>query len=271
MPITVNNGGVLRTLGKVSVNDSGVIRNLNTVHVNDSGVLRQVFSAGTPISDVNVGNKVHLKNTSGGAYSFIVVHKGKPSSIYDDSCDGIWVIKETPLTPSAPWYDGSPAKNYYPYSDCEYWGSKLYGMIHSAVKPAIKTVKIPYYKANSTSGGKGSVQSGSNGSSCRGFILSAKEVGYGGGLADGARLSYFSTSARRICYYGGEGVPWWTRTPDLSDLDDPWYVHSIGKDGTVHIGSYCGNDVSSENFKYFRPAFVLSYSAGVDKNGYIIV
>lgn len=45
MPITVNDGGVLRTLGAVTSNDGGVIRELSSVHTNDGGVLREVHSA----------------------------------------------------------------------------------------------------------------------------------------------------------------------------------------------------------------------------------
>lgn len=45
MPITVNDGGVLRTLSTVTTNDGGVIHEMNTVHANDGGVLREIFSS----------------------------------------------------------------------------------------------------------------------------------------------------------------------------------------------------------------------------------
>lgn len=45
MALTVNEGGVLRTLGSVSVNDGGVIRNLGSVSANDGGVIREIHSA----------------------------------------------------------------------------------------------------------------------------------------------------------------------------------------------------------------------------------
>lgn len=45
MALTVNDDGVLRTLGAISVNDGGVIRNLSSVSTNDGGVIKEVFSS----------------------------------------------------------------------------------------------------------------------------------------------------------------------------------------------------------------------------------
>lgn len=45
MPITSNDGGVLKTLNVITANDSGVLHELNTVHENEDGVLREIFSA----------------------------------------------------------------------------------------------------------------------------------------------------------------------------------------------------------------------------------
>lgn len=38
-----------------------------------------------------VGSIVKL-NVIGAAKEFIVVHQGKPSSLYDESCDGTWLL-----------------------------------------------------------------------------------------------------------------------------------------------------------------------------------
>ena len=45
----------------------------------------------TRLGDMAVGSTVKIK-VNGTAKNFIIVHKGKPSSIYDDSCDGTWVL-----------------------------------------------------------------------------------------------------------------------------------------------------------------------------------
>ncbi len=38
-----------------------------------------------------IGSKVKL-NFGGSPRDFIVVHQGKPSSLYDDSCNGTWLL-----------------------------------------------------------------------------------------------------------------------------------------------------------------------------------
>ena len=48
------------------------------------------------LSSKAIGSTIKLK-VNGSAKDFIVVHQGKPSSVYDDSCDGTWVL----LTPPA--------------------------------------------------------------------------------------------------------------------------------------------------------------------------
>ena len=38
-----------------------------------------------------VGSIVKIK-VNGAAKDFIIVHQGKPSSVYDDSCNGTWLL-----------------------------------------------------------------------------------------------------------------------------------------------------------------------------------
>ena len=40
-----------------------------------------------------VGSIIKLK-VNGSAKDFIVVHQGKPSSVYDDSCAGTWLLMQ---------------------------------------------------------------------------------------------------------------------------------------------------------------------------------
>ena len=44
-----------------------------------------------------VGSIVKIK-VNGAAKDFIIVHQGKPSSVYDDSCNGTWPVSYTHLT-----------------------------------------------------------------------------------------------------------------------------------------------------------------------------
>ena len=48
-----------------------------------------------PISELSVGSSVYAKE-SGTPAEFIVVHHGNPdSSIYDASCDGTWLLRNS--------------------------------------------------------------------------------------------------------------------------------------------------------------------------------
>lgn len=265
MPITVNDGGVLRTLGEISVNDGGVLKKLNTVHANDGGVLRQIFSAGTPISNYGVGSVVKIKE-NGVAVNYIIVHKGLPSTKYDSSCDGIWVLRKTYHSQRA-WWSESSHYNDYENSGIKRWlDGAFLNAIDEEIRAAIKTVKIPFKK------GWGSdptgVQSGANGLSCKVFLLSGYEVGFTGTNSpffprDGARLSYFADAEKRIDRGNGvNGVDWWLRSPNTDYTGIAWFVNSSGS----HACAYTDNTSNK-----VRPAFILPNTVKVDNNGNLIV
>lgn len=267
--ITVNASGVLKTLGEISANDGGVLKKMSTVHANDSGVLRQIFSAGKPISNSGVGSTIKIK-VNGTAKDFIIVHKGLPSSLYDSSCDGIWVLMKDLYTVRI-WSDLSEPNGYYnSFKDSDikaYLNGAFYNLLDANAKKAIKTVKIPYING----GGKnGPITSGSSGLSCNVFLLSGYEVGWTTSThsnfpADGACLSYFSglstTDSKRIAYYNGSAECWWLRSPNRSDnvdvmlVDDKGYYNRWG----THNQNYC-----------VRPAFVLNNTAKIDNNNVVV-
>ena len=45
------------------------------------------------LSSKAIGSTIKLK-VNGSARNFIVVHQGKPSSVYDDSCNGTWLLMQ---------------------------------------------------------------------------------------------------------------------------------------------------------------------------------
>ena len=47
--------------------------------------------ASVALNSKAIGSTVKLK-VGGTMRDFIVVHKGKPSGIYDASCDGVWLL-----------------------------------------------------------------------------------------------------------------------------------------------------------------------------------
>lgn len=122
-----------------------------------------------------VGSIVKLK-VNGAAKEFIVVHQGKPSSLYDNSCDGTWLLMKD-IYESSVWKSGNI--NRYESSEIHsYLNSTFLNLFDSSIKDAIKQVKIPYCK---DAGSGGTNQSGANGLSCKAFLLSGYEVGWTSG------------------------------------------------------------------------------------------
>lgn len=213
---------------------------------------------GTPIGDLAVGSSVYLKR-AGVSVEFLVVHQGLPSSMYDSSCNGTWLLMKDPLQLQK-W---DSTDNDYANSDIRQSLDSEY--IYYDVHKSIKQVKLPYHKGT---GYGGSVSSGANGLSARMFLLSGYEVGKPSTSnlpADGACLDYFLGTAsgndpKRICYYNGEAAIWWLRSPATTNTGDAWYVQPFG-------GLYTANHYSSYAR---RDAMILPSEMLVDSNYNVI-
>lgn len=179
------------------------------------------------LGDKAVGDIVKIKE-NGVAQNYIIVQKGKPSSMYDDSCDGVWLLRESAHS-REPWHGASyeTSVNDYENSEINEWlNGEFLNSIDEKTRAAIKTVKIPYHKGTG-SGGK--VQSGADGLSCKAFLLGGYEVGFTTDdceyvPVDGERLAYFlngeedSTAIqRRVCEDSEErAVVWWLRSANTA-------------------------------------------------------
>ena len=214
------------------------------------------------LSTKAVGSTVKLK-VNGTAKEFIVVHQGKPSSLYDDSCNGTWLLMKD-IYENRVWQSGNI--NKYESSDIHtYLNNTFLNLFDSNIKDAIKQVKIPYRK---NGGSGGTDQSGANGLSAKIFLLSGYEVGwttsdYSYFPADGAKLSYFesgtgtSANNKRIANLNGSAASWWLRSPST---DSTSYVWGVGTDGG------CGNGSASYS-RGVRPALVLPSTLLVSDDG----
>lgn len=208
-----------------------------------------------------VGSVLKL-NLNGSPKNFIVVHQGKPSSLYDDSCDGTWVLMQD-IHSTRQW-DGS--NNDYKNSDIHSWlNGTFLNLFDANIRDAIKQVKIPYHNGT---GSSGSVASGANGLSCKIFLLSGYELGWTKSdnsyfPQDGAKLDYFTAGTgsaankKRIAKYNGSATVWWTRSPVTGDSSRVWDVYS---DGDYHSW-YCYSTYG------VRPAFVLPSTLSVSDDG----
>ena len=201
-----------------------------------------------------IGSTVKLK-VNGTLRDFIVVHKGKPGSMYDASCDGVWLLMK----------DCYEAKRWHSSNVNDYANSEVHSYLNSAflnlfdadIRAQIKQVKLPY---RAGSGYGKIVTSGASGLSTKIFLLSSTEVNLVHGYEptnEGACLSYFSgtvqngADTKRVANYNGSAVSWWLRSP---------YCHSgSGAASALRVGSNgdWGSSGCSDAGWYLRPALVL--------------
>ena len=203
--------------------------------------------ANVKLSTKAVGSIVKIK-VNGAAKDFIIVHQGLPSSAYDASCNGVWVVMKDIYTTSTFGNNNS----YKDSSIHSYLNSTFYNLIDSQIRAVIKQVKIPYTNSG--------VQSGANGLSTKVFLLSGTEVGFSGVSymnTEGAKLSYFDSASKRVAYNGSSAAVWWLRSPCAYDSFNVWYVKSDGSDVNWNYNNTYG----------VRPAFVLPSSLVVSDDG----
>lgn len=214
------------------------------------------------LSTKAVGSTVKL-TVNGNAREFIVVHQGKPSSLYDDSCNGTWLSMKD-IYENRVWQSGNI--NKYESSDIHtYLNNTFLNLFESNIRDAIKQVKIPYRK---NGGSGGTDQSGANGLSAKIFLLSGYEVGwttsdYSYFPVDGAKLSYFesgtgtSANNKRIANLNGSAADWWLRSPYAGSSGRVWYVRTDGN----------GGDYDASGSGGIRPALVLPSTLLVSDDG----
>jgi hypothetical protein len=220
--------------------------------------------ANKAISTLAVGSSVYL-NVGGVRKEFLVVHQGKPSSMYDESCNGTWLLMKD-IYENRQW--NSSDYNIYETSTVNtYLNGPFFSRFDSNIQGIIKQVKIPYRK---NGGNGGSDQSGANGLSCKVFLLSGYEIGcttsdFPFFPVNGTKLSYFeagtgsSAMNKRIAKLNGSAAYWWLRSPLTRNTSGVWRVDT---------GGDCDSGSASGSYG-IRPALVLPSDAIVDDGGNI--
>ena len=188
---------------------------------------------------------------------YIVVHQGRPSELYDTSCEGTWLLRKE-IYAEREWHGRN--NNKYAQSDIySYLNSTFLNRLDSSMQGVIKQVKIPYGAGQ----GATTVYGGTNGLSTQIFLLSGYEVGWTSSYfpKDGVCLSYFENSStqNRIADLNGSACDWWLRSPYTRNAQGAWFVHADG-------GSDVGDCVTSNGI---RPAMVLPAEAAVDSDGVV--
>ena len=218
--------------------------------------------ASVALSSKAVGSIVKIK-VNGTLRDFIVVQQGKPSSIYDESCNGTWLLMKD-LYESRQWHSSNV--NDYANSTIHKWlNNEFLNLIDANIRAQIRQAKIPYRPGSGTSM---SVNSGANGLSAKIFLLSNIEVGGQTDWSymphDGARLAYFeygtgtSANNKRLAYLNGSAAYWWLRSPYTYYSSDVWSVSSNG---------FSGHTNNCSNSYGIRPALILPSSLLVSDDG----
>lgn len=209
-----------------------------------------------------VGSIVKLK-VGGTAKEFLVGHQGKPSSMYDESCDGTWLLMKD-ISEDIRWHS-SDDNNLENSTIHSLLNSTFLNAFESNIRDAIKQVKIPYRK---NGGSGGSDQSGANGLLCKIFLLSGYEIGFTTSdnsyfPVDGAKLSYFeagtgtSANNKRIAKLNGSADYWYLRSPITINTSLVWFVNYNGVCEASKASSSSG----------IRPALILPQDMEVDSSG----
>ena len=212
------------------------------------------------LSSKAIGSTIKLK-VNGSAKDFIVVHQGKPSSVYDDSCSGTWLLMKD-IYENRQWHS-SDTNDYANSTIHSYLNSTFLAMLDSNIQKAIKQVKLPYRKGSGTST---TVTSGSNGLPAKIFLLSATEMSFNFSYmpsGEGAELAYFkgcadnSSDSKRVAYLNGSAAVWWLRSPFCG-----------GSGGALGVGSgggWGGGGCSGSGG--VRPALILPSTLLVSDDG----
>lgn len=223
--------------------------------------------SGTPAGDLAVGSSVYA-NVNGTRTEFLVVHQGVPSSIYDTSCDGTWLLMKNIYEKRA-WH--SSAVNDYGNSTIHsYLNSTFIGLFDANIQSAIKQVKLPYRKGSGSGTG---ITSGASGLAAKTFLLSGVEVNWSSSTFtyfpnDGACLSYFfgcaTTDSKRIAYLNGSATIWWLRSPCCSSMYGATRVLAANVGGNY-------TNVGCTGSYGIRPAFVLDSNTAIDPDTFDIL
>lgn len=212
------------------------------------------------LSSKAIGSTIKLK-VNGSAKDFIVVHQGKPSSVYDDSCSGTWLLMKD-IYENRQWHS-SDTNDYANSTIHSYLNSTFLAMLDSNIQKAIKQVKLPYRKGSGTST---TVTSGSNGLPAKIFLLSATEMSFNFSYmpsGEGAELAYFkgcadnSSDSKRVAYLNGSAAYWWLRSPCCRYSYSALYVISRGDWNFSSCSGSCG----------IRPALILPSTLLVSDDG----
>lgn len=225
----------------------------------------------TQLSRLSVGSSVFL-DVGGEIRDFIIVNQGLPSSDYDGSCDGTWLLMKE-IYGLGEWNVGISTSNSYSKSTIHNaLNSKFLELLDPNIQDVIKLVEIPCAKVSESA--SGSITSGSTtsgtitgtiGLMTKIFLLSLAETGIRHSYiaTEGSILEYFTSSnyGTRIGLYEGKECAWWLRSISTRNNNATAYIDTLG--------DVSQTAVNNKEHIGIRPAMILPSTLIVDDKGFV--
>lgn len=220
----------------------------------------------TPVGELEVGTSVYM-NVNGVRKEWIAVHQGLPSSIYDSSCNGTWLLMKDIYTTLKLTTNGGDIGKYPQTNFSLYLNNQFFNLLDSDIRSIIPQVKIKYYQ-NSTL----STDNGLKDMYAKIFLLGAHEVNHTDQSTpvDGACLDYFKSTneinSKRIAYLSGEPELWGLRTMSTITYSSRKYYYVLRSGNIGNLSTVDDTNVSVG----MRPALILPQEALIDSDFNII-
>lgn len=249
-----------KVVSGMHVGVDGFARKVKKAYIGVNGVAKEWYSSGKKLSSCAIGEIVQLPE-NGTNVEYLVVHQGLPSSSYDESCNGTWLLRKK-IYIEKEWHT-SNVNDYKNSSINSYLNKTFIKVFDSVTQSAIKQAKIPY---RAGSGSSATVTSGKSGLSTKVFLLSACELGfnYDSIPTPYGELEYFencatkSSSSKRKAYLGNAASYWCTRSPFCGGNSTEYIIVVDDTGDTAHL--FCNGALG------IRPAMVLNGDTLLDPN-----
>lgn len=213
------------------------------------------ISFGTPVGEIAVGTSVYM-NVNGVRKEWIIVHQGKPSDLYDDTCFGTWAMLKDIYADVArgtqTYYFGTRGFDGQWRSPCQhdtYLTDTFFPLLDTEIQGIVKTANIPDISYSSTYDYTAPRKI---------FLASWAELGssYWAG-DDPMPLKYFeaNTNEKRIAYIETNGK----RQPSYWALRDKLYNSGDGHGSFLPQIDLDGSKIDFQHFTTgVRPLLILS-------------
>ena len=220
----------------------------------------------TPVGELEVGTSVYM-NVNGVRKEWIAVHQGLPSSIYDSSCNGTWLLMKDIYTTLKLTTNGGDIGQYPQTNFSLYLNNQFFNLLDSDIRSIIPQVKIKYYQNSILS-----MDNGLKDMYAKIFLLGAREVNHTDQSTpvDGACLDYFKSTneinSKRIAYLSGEPGLWGLRTMSTITYSSRKYYYVLRSGNIGNLSTVDDTNVSVG----MRPALILPQEALIDSDFNII-